>query len=247
MTRRVARRAAGGPLEKTEVEMCTKLTFDRAVFAALTLAAFAAAPALAGHGGGKPAERTVSLCHVPPGNPDARHTIEVGTPALDAHLDHGDWIGACGPGSSDRSRGREGREREREWEKARDEGEREREKARDEREREREKARAEREREQEKARDERQRERAKDRAERERERTREERKRDESWHDGWRDILGRELGRLRRERDAEIERIVEEAGGETLEEVDEERAGILSRYLEEVRKLQEDYLDGPVR
>jgi hypothetical protein len=240
MRRGLARRAEGRvhSAEGTEVEMSTKPGFGRAVLAALALAAFAAAPALAGGGGGKPADRKVSLCHVPPGNPDARHTIEVGTPALDAHLDHGDWIGACGPGFRDRGRargrGREGRGRERD-------------EARDERERERGKAQAERERERDQARDERQRERAEERDERERERTREARKRDESWHDGWRDTLQRELGRLREQRDAEIERIVEEAGGGTPEEVEEERAGILSRYLEQVRKLQEDYLDGPVR
>src|SRR4051794_20439444 len=30
--------------------------------------------------------RKVMLCHVPPGNPDAKHTICVGRPALNAHL-----------------------------------------------------------------------------------------------------------------------------------------------------------------
>jgi hypothetical protein len=40
----------------------------------------------------------VTICHIPPGNPANRHTIEVGQPAVNAHLAHGDYIGACGAG-----------------------------------------------------------------------------------------------------------------------------------------------------
>jgi len=40
----------------------------------------------------------VTICHVPPGNPAAAHTIVVGTPALQAHLRHGDYEGPCGSG-----------------------------------------------------------------------------------------------------------------------------------------------------
>jgi len=39
--------------------------------------------------------KKVTLCHIPPGNPDAKHTISVGRPALAAHLAHGDYEGAC--------------------------------------------------------------------------------------------------------------------------------------------------------
>jgi hypothetical protein len=39
----------------------------------------------------------VTICHRPPGNPAAAHTITVGGPALEAHLGHGDSIGACPP------------------------------------------------------------------------------------------------------------------------------------------------------
>ena len=39
-------------------------------------------------------ERAV-ICHVPPGNPSNAHTIEVGAPAVPAHLAHGDTLGAC--------------------------------------------------------------------------------------------------------------------------------------------------------
>jgi len=41
------------------------------------------------------AEAAVTLCHVPPGNPDAAHTIDVGAPAAATHLAHGDTEGAC--------------------------------------------------------------------------------------------------------------------------------------------------------
>ena len=39
----------------------------------------------------------VTICHIPPGNPDNRHTIRVGEPAVQAHIDHGDYPGACDP------------------------------------------------------------------------------------------------------------------------------------------------------
>ena len=35
------------------------------------------------------------VCHVPPGNPDGAHTIEIGQGAIDAHLGHGDTLGPC--------------------------------------------------------------------------------------------------------------------------------------------------------
>jgi hypothetical protein len=41
------------------------------------------------------AEASVTLCHVPPGNPDAAHTVTVGAPAAPVHLSHGDAEGAC--------------------------------------------------------------------------------------------------------------------------------------------------------
>ena len=37
----------------------------------------------------------ITLCHYPPGNPDNGHTITVGLGAKDAHMGHGDTIGAC--------------------------------------------------------------------------------------------------------------------------------------------------------
>ena len=40
----------------------------------------------------------VTICHIPPGNPDNAHTITVGAPAVPAHLAHGDYLGECGGG-----------------------------------------------------------------------------------------------------------------------------------------------------
>ncbi len=40
-------------------------------------------------------EEKVELCHIPAGNPDNRHTINVGASAQAAHLAHGDYLGPC--------------------------------------------------------------------------------------------------------------------------------------------------------
>ena len=37
----------------------------------------------------------VTICHVPPGNPDNAHTITVDANAVAAHLAHGDLCGSC--------------------------------------------------------------------------------------------------------------------------------------------------------
>jgi hypothetical protein len=39
--------------------------------------------------------KKVTICHIPPGNPANAHTLCVGSPALDAHLAHGDAQGPC--------------------------------------------------------------------------------------------------------------------------------------------------------
>ena len=39
----------------------------------------------------------ISICHLPPGNPNNKQDLEIATAALDAHLSHGDWLGACTP------------------------------------------------------------------------------------------------------------------------------------------------------
>ena len=41
-------------------------------------------------------EAKVSICHIPPGNPANQQTIRVGPAAVNAHLAHGDHVGACG-------------------------------------------------------------------------------------------------------------------------------------------------------
>lgn len=40
--------------------------------------------------------KKILICHCPPGNPDNCHTISVSPSALEAHLAHGDTLGACG-------------------------------------------------------------------------------------------------------------------------------------------------------
>jgi hypothetical protein len=37
----------------------------------------------------------IKICHVPPGNPSARHTLELPASAIAAHLAHGDYLGVC--------------------------------------------------------------------------------------------------------------------------------------------------------
>ncbi|MDC0358127.1 HYR domain-containing protein [Oligoflexia bacterium] len=45
-------------------------------------------------------EKTV-ICHLPPGNPENAHTLEIGAAAVDAHLAHGDHLGECKPNDDD--------------------------------------------------------------------------------------------------------------------------------------------------
>jgi hypothetical protein len=37
----------------------------------------------------------MTICHIPPGNPAARHTLRIGAPAWPAHQGHGDTCGPC--------------------------------------------------------------------------------------------------------------------------------------------------------
>ncbi len=44
------------------------------------------------------ADKKVTLCHLPPGNPANSQTISVGEAAVASHLGHGDLLGACASG-----------------------------------------------------------------------------------------------------------------------------------------------------
>jgi hypothetical protein len=46
-----------------------------------------------------PEEGKVTICHIPPGNPENAHTLEVGASAVSAHLAHGDYLGECRDGT----------------------------------------------------------------------------------------------------------------------------------------------------
>jgi LPXTG-motif cell wall-anchored protein len=65
-----------------------KLMLVSAVVAAGVLS-IGVAPAAAGTDG------RVTVCHVPPGNPDNAHNITISVKALPAHLAHGDTVGPC--------------------------------------------------------------------------------------------------------------------------------------------------------
>src|SRR5215203_325676 len=57
-------------------------------------------------GGGQ--DNKVTLCHMPPGNPENAHVITVGAPAVKAHVAHGDKViedGAVSDGCGDSDRG----------------------------------------------------------------------------------------------------------------------------------------------
>jgi hypothetical protein len=42
------------------------------------------------------ADGKVTICHVPPGNPEGAHEITIGEPAVTAHItQHGDVVGSC--------------------------------------------------------------------------------------------------------------------------------------------------------
>lgn len=62
------------------------------------LVAVPAAPANAGSDNFK-----VTICHIPPGNPENAHEISVSVFAVPAHLAHGDDLGECDGGPPDPS------------------------------------------------------------------------------------------------------------------------------------------------
>ena len=63
--------------------------------AVLAMLALGSTEAWAGKSGKSGGGGKVCLCHVPPGNPGNAHTICVGAPAVQAHLNHGDSLGEC--------------------------------------------------------------------------------------------------------------------------------------------------------
>jgi len=51
----------------------------------------------------------VTICHIPPGNPANRKTLEVGASAVPAHMGHGDTMGPCSAGDPSRNPGDKGK------------------------------------------------------------------------------------------------------------------------------------------
>ena len=88
--------------------MLMKIAVASIVSAAL-IGALVAVPAFAGDSSGDPGlgygygyNPGVMVCHIPPGNPAAAHTITVGAGAVDAHLAHGDTLGPCATSPKDK-------------------------------------------------------------------------------------------------------------------------------------------------
>jgi hypothetical protein len=52
---------------------------------------------------GNSGKSRASICHIPPGNPDARRTLTVAESAWSAHESHGDFLGPCDEYSDGRS------------------------------------------------------------------------------------------------------------------------------------------------
>lgn len=49
--------------------------------------------------------KKVTLCHIPPGDPENKQTITIGAPAVRAHLAHGDHLGECAPSDEQNNTG----------------------------------------------------------------------------------------------------------------------------------------------
>ncbi|HOJ72936.1 MAG TPA: thrombospondin type 3 repeat-containing protein [Phycisphaerae bacterium] len=69
-------------------QICTKVSadFDGALMVSQLIIQF---------GELDPGDAKVEICHVPPGNPEKRHTIVVGMSAVEAHLKKGSYLGPC--------------------------------------------------------------------------------------------------------------------------------------------------------
>ena len=63
------------------------------VFAALLVLVIVGAAVVSADSQGK-----VDICHIPPGNPDNAHLINVSVNAIPAHLAHGDQLYTCDTG-----------------------------------------------------------------------------------------------------------------------------------------------------
>ena len=74
------------------VRVATRVALGTVAAAGLTMSQPHAAKA-------DPVEK-VTICHIPPGNPENAHLITVGAPAVPAHLAHGDTLFRCGGGGS---------------------------------------------------------------------------------------------------------------------------------------------------
>lgn len=61
----------------------------------LLLSVFAIAFLTMGSSSEEATNNKITICHIPPGNPENAHSITISINALNAHLAHGDAIGEC--------------------------------------------------------------------------------------------------------------------------------------------------------
>jgi len=79
-----------------------KTRFAALAFAALSLWLIPSAAEAQGRSG----KDRLTICHIPPGNPDARRTMEVPENAWPGHESHGDALGPCDGYAGDPKRGK---------------------------------------------------------------------------------------------------------------------------------------------
>jgi hypothetical protein len=58
---------------------------------------------------GNSGKSRLTICHIPPGNPDGAHTMTVSEQAWRAHESHGDYLGPCDEYGDDKKRAKKGK------------------------------------------------------------------------------------------------------------------------------------------
>ena len=79
------------PARPTRSDSRRKGRFAALAFAALALWLIPSGGLAQGNSG----KTRVTICHIPPGNPDARRTMSIAEPGWGAHGAHGDVLGPC--------------------------------------------------------------------------------------------------------------------------------------------------------
>lgn len=89
-----------------QTKSLARYVFHPLLAAATLLTAGSVFAQAGGPAGGGPAgggSNQITICHIPPGNPNNPQTLTIAGSALSAHLAHGDYQGACRPPGPDAS------------------------------------------------------------------------------------------------------------------------------------------------